>query len=285
MRRARLPWMKRDTLRSLATGRLGDVSFTPRLVALDIDGTLVDLEGRMPDSVEAAVAKVRESGIPIVLATGRGLFGTAPIHEALQLPAGEMVVSNGAVTVRTPPLEIIDEVTFDPAPVIRRVLEARPSALVAVEEVGVGYRLNSYFPDGELQGDMVIESVDELSSRPAARVIIRDPDAPPSEFVELARHLGLHGVSYFIGWSAWMDITPRGVTKASALAKLCRAHGIDRADVLAMGDGHNDVEMLAWAGRGVAMGDAPEAVQSVADAVTGTFAEGGTAAELNRWFG
>jgi hydroxymethylpyrimidine pyrophosphatase-like HAD family hydrolase len=260
-------------------------SFTPRLVALDIDGTLVDLEGRMPDSVEEAVARVRESGTPVVLATGRGLFGTLPIHEALNLPPGEMVVSNGAVTVRTPPLEIVDEVTFDPGPVIREVLEARPTALVAVEDVGVGYRLNKYFPDGELQGEMIIESVEELSSRPAARVIIRDPDAPPSEFVELARHLGLHGVSYFIGWSAWMDITPRGVTKASALGQLCRARGIDRADVLAMGDGHNDVEMLAWAGRGVAMGDAPEAVQSVADAVTGTFAEEGTADELNRWFG
>jgi hydroxymethylpyrimidine pyrophosphatase-like HAD family hydrolase len=52
-----------------------------------------------------------------------------------------------------------------------------------------------------------------------------------------------------------------------------------------MGDGHNDMEMLAWAGRGVAMGDAPEAVQQVADDVTSTFAEGGTAAELDRWFG
>lgn len=279
-----VPLGSSDLSGSPMADRTNGASFAPQLVALDIDGTLVDHEGLLPGSVVEAVARVRAAGVPVVLATGRGLSGAVPIHQALALPPGDIVVSNGAIMARTPPLEVLHEETFDPAPVIRRVLELHPSAIIAVEDAGDGYRLNRPFPDGELQGPMSIQQLEELGSRPAARVIIRDPDVPAEDFVDLARRLGLHGVSYFIGWSAWLDITPRGVTKASALRNLCRRRGIDPGGVLALGDGHNDMEMLAWAGRGVALGDAPEAVQSVADDVTGTFAEGGTAAELNRWF-
>ena len=70
----------------------------------------------------------------------------------------------------------------------------------------------------------------------------------------------------------------------SALAGLATSLGICADDVLALGDGRNDVEMLAWAGRGVAIGDAPDVVKAAADAVTGPFDELGTVAELDRWF-
>jgi hydroxymethylpyrimidine pyrophosphatase-like HAD family hydrolase len=88
-----------------------------------------------------------------------------------------------------------------------------------------------------------------------------------------------------VGWSAWLDIAPAGVNKASALAEVVAGLGVAAQDVLAIGDGRNDIEMLTWAGRGVALGDACPEVHLVADHVTGRFAEGGTAAELNRWFG
>ncbi len=82
-----------------------------------------------------------------------------------------------------------------------------------------------------------------------------------------------------------LDIAPAGVNKASALAGLATSMGIQAADVLAMGDGRNDVEMLTWAGRGVALGDAAPEVQATADHVTARFDQGGTAIELDRWFG
>ena len=230
------------------------MTFNPRMVALDIDGTLVDFEGELPDSVRKAVAKV---DVPVVLATGRGLFGAIPVHEALGLQGGHAVVSNGAVTATMSPVEIESQVTFDPRPIIDHVMDVYPQALIAVEEVGVGYRLNQLFPVGELQGELHIETIDELRSRPAPRVIIRDPNGYADSFRDLAHSLDLHSVSYVIGWSAWLDITPEGVTKASALDTLCRLKGIDPKDVLAIGDGNNDVEMLQWAGRGVAVGDAP----------------------------
>jgi hydroxymethylpyrimidine pyrophosphatase-like HAD family hydrolase len=153
-----------------------------------------------------------------------------------------------------------------------------------VEEVGSGYRINAPFPPGEMTGTIEIVDVDNLVSRPVTRVIVRDPDSSPEDFIELAERLGLHGVSYFIGWSAWLDIAPEGVHKAMALADVCARHGIEAPDVLALGDGRNDIEMLGWAGRGVAMGDAPDEVKQAATDVTGRFDEGGTLAELRRWF-
>ena len=131
---------------------------------------------------------------------------------------------------------------------------------------------------------MIITEVDELVSGPVSRVIIRDPDATADDFVELASRLGLHGTDYVVGWTAWLDLTPVGVSKASGLQMVAERLGVDQADVLAIGDGRNDVEMLQWAARGVAMGQSPLEVQEAADDVTLGVLEDGVAHELDRWF-
>ncbi len=256
----------------------------PQLVALDIDGTIVDHYGIMPDDIHGAIRRVVDAGVPVVLATGRAWHGTQPIFDQLDLPPGPAVASNGAVIVRYPPLEIIKASTFDPSEVIAKVQEIAPGTLIAVEEIGRGYRLSGPFPGGDLTGEMTIEDAVSLSSRPVTRVILRDPDSSVEDFIHLAGHLGLHGVTYFVGWSAWLDIAPDGANKAAALADIAEQLGVSQEDVLALGDGRNDMEMLSWAGRGVAMGDAPPEVQRAADHVTGRFDDGGTAAELVRWF-
>ena len=194
------------------------------------------------------------------------------------------MASNGSVTFRYPPVEVRSTVTFDASAIVRMLMAEVPNAAVAVEEVGVGYRLNRPFPDGEITGEMRLESVEELVAQPVTRVIIRDPHSSEEEFVELAEKLGLSGTNYFIGWTAWLDIAPEGVSKASALADVAEELGVAQADVLAIGDGRNDMEMLRWAGRGVAMGQAPLEVQEAADDVTETVANDGVARELSRWF-
>lgn len=255
----------------------------PRLVALDIDGTLVDSFGVMPPEVHAAVRRIVDAGVPVVLSTGRSWVSTKAIFDQLGLPAGWAVVSNGAMVVTYPPFEIHHETRFDPSAVVRRVAEVAPEVRIAVQD-GLEWRVSGEFPPGELEGEVVVETIDELASREVSRVIIRDPNSSEEKFAELVGQLGLHEVAYFIGWSAWLDIAPKGVDKAHGLQIVCDALGIDRADVLAIGDGRNDIEMLEWAGRGVAMGDAPADVKAAADSVTGDFAELGTVAELGRWF-
>jgi hydroxymethylpyrimidine pyrophosphatase-like HAD family hydrolase len=260
-------------------------SWRPQLVALDIDGTVVDRDGVLPETVRNAVRLVVDAGVPVVLATGRSWHGTRPVFEDLGLPPGSAIASNGAVIVSYPPESIVKAITFDPREVIERVVDFAPGTLIAVEEIGRGYRLNDHFPGGDLTGEMIIEDAEQLSSRPVTRVILRDPTRSDEDFVSLAKHLGLHGVTYFVGWSAWLDIAPEGVNKATALAEVALGLGVSAADVLAFGDGRNDIEMLRWAGRGVAIGDAPAEVQRAADAVSDRLADGGPTAELMRWFG
>jgi hydroxymethylpyrimidine pyrophosphatase-like HAD family hydrolase len=256
----------------------------PKLVALDIDGTIVDHAGVLPESVYAAVRRVVDAGVPVVLSTGRSWHATKPIFDLLELPPGYAVSSNGAVVVAYPPVEVIREVTFDPRDVLDKVAEFAPQALVATEELGVGYRVSDHFPHGDLQGDINKVPWAELRSRPVTRVVVRDPRSSVPDFLRLAERLGLHGVSYYIGYTAWLDIAPEGVHKATGLREVCARLGVDSADVLAMGDGRNDIEMLRWAGRGVAIGDAPDEVKAAADAVTDGFEADGTPTELARWF-
>ncbi len=254
-----------------------------RLVALDIDGTLVDAQEHIRPHVLEAVRSARAAGVHVVLATGRAVFGITAILDRLDLHEGHCVASNGAVTFTYDPVQITSATTFDPAPAVRTVLEAVPEALVAVEVIGRGYRTNAHFPDGEIRGEMWIESVEDLVAEPVTRVIIRDPSASAEQFLDLAERIGLHGINYFVGYTAWLDLAPEGVSKASGLSKVAAELGVVPADVLAIGDGRNDLEMLEWAGRGVAMGQAPDEVKAVADAVTGRWDEDGVAQALADW--
>lgn len=274
--------------------------WTPKLVALDIDGTLLipDLEHgfsteTVTEPVTEAVLAAARAGAHVVLASGRAPLSMAGVADRLGLTAlvaelaGErlhVVASNGSVVFRHAPMEVVHEVLFDASQAVRTVLEHVPGAAVAVEEHGLGYRVNRLFPPGELDGEMIICDLEEMISDHVSRVIIRDPDSTSEDFVNLARQLGLHGTNYFIGWTAWLDLAPEGVSKASGLEWVCRDLGVDAADVLAIGDGRNDIEMLTWAGRGVAMGQGPEVVRLAADHVTGTVQDDGAATELRRWF-
>jgi Cof subfamily protein (haloacid dehalogenase superfamily) len=259
-------------------------AWRPQVVALDIDGTLVDHEGVLPEIVRRSVRRVTAAGVPVVLTTGRSWHATRPVFEQLGLPSGPAVASNGAVTVDFPPFEVRQVVTFDPSEVIEKVLREHPTAALAAEVIGQGYRVTRQFPDGDLTGSIEEVSVKDLAGSDVTRIVVRDPESSELEFIALAERLGLHGVSYSVGWSAWLDIAPAGVNKATALAEVVAGLGYSAADVLAIGDGRNDIEMLTWAGRGVAIGDACAEVCAVADHVTGTFADGGAALELDRWF-
>ena len=260
------------------------MTFVPRLVALDVDGTLVDGANVMTPAVREVVHAVRAAGIETVIATGRGVPGVMDAAENLGFTEGFAVASNGAVTFRyDPEIELLDVVTFDASEAVRRVLEHMPEALVAVEEVGVGFRLNKPFPDNEITGQFVVEDVESLISEPVARVVIRSADHTRDEFTAIVKDLGLSGTNYYIGYSAWLDLAPEGVSKASGLDYLCTKLGIAQSEVLAIGDGNNDLEMLNWAGRGVAMGQAPQAVIDAADAVTGPIEQDGLVEELSKY--
>lgn len=249
------------------------MTVTPHLVALDVDGTTINHAGDLSPAVHDAVRAVADAGHHVTIATGRSIIATMPIVEALGLTRGYAVCSNGAVTLRLDPsleggYEVIEAVTFDPAPALNLLRDEWPDAVVAVEELGVGFKLSAPFPDGELQGELRVVPWDELVAHPVTRVTFRDPSGTSEDFMDLSERIGLHGVNYSVGFTAWLDINPEGVSKGSALELVRRDLGVEPAHTVAVGDQRNDLEMLRWAARGVAMGQAPDEVKAAADETT-----------------
>lgn len=251
------------------------------LVALDIDGTTVHHDGTLSARVRDAV-RVAARRHEVVIATGRSVLAAIPVIEALGLRTGYAVCSNGAVTLRLDPAmengwSVIDAQTFDPAPVLHALRDAFPLGGLAVERVGRGFDIHGHFPADELDGEVRQVSWQELFAEPTARVTFNDPETDVEAFTEHVGALGLHGVNYAIGFTAWLDITATGVSKAFALEAVRGRLGIESGRTVAVGDQRNDLEMLAWAGCGVAMGNAPNEVAEVADYVTGHVVDDGLA--------
>lgn len=152
------------------------------------------------------------------------------------------------------------------------------------DEAGV-YRYTHPFPPAttEAAEEQVIVPFDALLDGRAVRVVAVVPDHDVTEFRVIVERMDLKGVTFSLGWTAWLDIAAEGITKAAAAEKVRAVLGFGRDRVMAVGDGFNDIEFLQWAGefgRGVAMGHAPEALQAVATEITGTFAEDGLARVL-----
>jgi len=245
-----------------------------RLVGLDIDGTLMHWGGELSDRVVDAVQQVRMSRNHVVLATGRNILATMPVVERLGIRRGYLVCSNGALTLRLTPTapggyEVIDAVTFDPSAVLASIREELPDALVAVEDMGVGFRVTHEFPMDELTGPQKVVDFDQLSQHPVTRVVIRAPGVDVSHFDAIVQRLGLADVTYAVGYTAWLDLTPPGVTKASALEKIRERLDVLPGHTVAVGDGNNDVDMLRWAADSYAMANATEHVAREAGSVVG----------------
>lgn len=249
-----------------------------RLVGLDIDGTLMNYGGEISPAVVEMVEKVRMCRTHVVLATGRNIVATLPVAQALGIRRGWAVCSNGAVTIRLNPAtpggyDIATVRTFDPRTALELVRSELPDAFVAVEDLGVGFRVAKEFPMGELVGRQMLVDYEQLWKEPATRVVVRAPGVDVTHFDAVVRAMGLQDVTYAIGYTAWLDLTGPGVSKGSALEELREHLGVDPEHTVAVGDGTNDIDMLRWAARSAAMGNAPDNVKAVAGEVLGLVAD------------
>jgi hydroxymethylpyrimidine pyrophosphatase-like HAD family hydrolase len=258
------------------------------LVALDIDGTVLREDGVLNDAVVDAVARVRDAGHEVMLATGRSVAMTLPILDRLSITPEYLVCSNGAITLKRDPLGPMGYVrehvvSFDPTDVLQTIRGALETANYAVEDETGMYRFTGSFPDGTLGAASEKVEFDALLGVRATRVVVISPGHAIEDFLSVVERMGLHKVSYNVGWTAWLDIAPDGVNKATALERVRELLGIPRSRVMAIGDGRNDIDMLEWAaaeGRAIAMGQAPDEVRAVATEVTGTDLDDGVAKAL-----
>lgn len=185
-----------------------------------------------------------------------------------------------AARQENPPVFLLQAHTFDPSSDIEIISREIPGSIMAVESIDDVRHITAEFPLGELSGESVIVPLEELSHPQATRLTIRVPDLSAQELLEKVKELGLHGVEYAVGWSAWMDVSPKGITKATGLADILETLGLPQNNTVAIGDSGNDREMLRWAALGVAMGNAPEYVAQWADIRTADVKEDGAALVL-----
>ena len=259
------------------------------LIAIDIDGTLVHDDGYLSPRVVAEVERVRALGHEIIVATGRSAANAIPVVNSVGIKHGHSVCSNGAVTIEVDPVhprgfKPVEVITFDPSAVLERLIKHLPDAHFAIETANGDYKFHKAFPAYALGANNIETPLEHLMGEPVSRVVVLSPGQSVEDFLDVIAEVGLHSVSYAIGYTAWLDISPEGISKASALEVQRQKLGIAPDRVITMGDGRNDISMFEWAraggGLAFAMGQGPDEVKAAATAVTASVEEDGVAQVL-----
>jgi hydroxymethylpyrimidine pyrophosphatase-like HAD family hydrolase len=264
------------------------VTQTPRLVATDLDGTLVGRDRTVSPRTVEVLRRLDAAGVVIVLVTGRPIRWLQPVYD--QLPVRPIAIcANGAATYDPGSDTILHSTPIEPgalAEVCGRLRAAVPGVVFAVErDGGRQMRHEPSFPVGPWEVDhesVGPASYPELLTRPAAKLLVRAGVQQPDEFtVRVGECLAGLAEATHSSSSGMVEVSAVGVTKATALARVAREHAVAATEVVAFGDMPNDLAMLTWAGRGVAMANGHPAVLAAAhDVTTATNEDDGVAAYL-----
>ncbi|AZI43392.1 HAD family phosphatase [Deinococcus psychrotolerans] len=254
---------------------------TFKLVASDLDGTLLSSAGEVSVRSRAALAGVQAAGGVVVLITGRPSRMVLPLASALGL-SGHVICSNGAAIHRLPGGEPEDLRTLSPE-VLRCAV---PALRLACPDLGLALEWGSGM-QAETAYRAAPDSVSDVlnfldAGHPVLKVMARSATLSPAQLTELINARCGDELHASLSGAPFAEIAARGVHKSAALARLCAGLGIRAGEVLAFGDAPNDLPLLSWAGCGVAVANAVPEVLAVADQVTLNNDEDGVAALLER---
>jgi Cof subfamily protein (haloacid dehalogenase superfamily) len=261
---------------------------TPRVVATDLDGTVVRSDGTISVRTRRALTAAADAGAMIVLVTGRPPRWLRGMAEATG-HHGLAICANGAIVWDLHSESVVSSYPIDVSTVrdIATSLRAEiPELGFAVETVDTFAHEPSYHPRWATDEQTVVAELEALLSRPVAKLLARHEGLTADELLARARTVVADELASLTHSSreGLLEISAAGVTKASTLRAVCEQHGHGPADVVAFGDMPNDLPMLAWAGHSVAVGNAhPEVLQAV-DEVTASNDADGVAQVLERWF-
>ena len=259
-----------------------------RLLATDLDGTLLGPAGTISDRNVAALRAAREAGWYVVLATGRPPFMVDLLAPQLGDVATHGVMANGSVVATLPDQTVLRTVRFEiglAVGVVRQLREIDDDYGFALatdrgfaHETGFAERMPAPTPTPPTAD--VLVAADEATEAIKLMVFHRRHGA--HELLGLLPTILGHDVSVTHMGADCVEVGVAGIDKATGLKFLCDHLGVDAADVVAFGDEYNDHEMLVWAGHGIAMANAPEETRRLADEVTLTNVEDGVAVALER---
>jgi Cof subfamily protein (haloacid dehalogenase superfamily) len=259
----------------------------PRLIATDMDGTLLRADETVSADTVAELERWRDDGVPVVLATGRPPRWMHKIREVLR--HGTAVCCNGAVLLDLASFEFFEEDLLTPGVLEEITTELRrrqPDTWFAVE-YGDQFRHEPiYRPrwDIDVPG-VAAATLDEMVAAPVAKLLARHQALSRDEFVALVEEVVGHRATVTNSSADPLaEISAAGVTKASGLAKVAVRYGLGPEDVVVFGDMPNDIPAFEWVrdggGRAVAMAHAHPDLMAVATDVTGTNDADGVAAFL-----
>ena len=260
---------------------------TPRLIASDLDGTLVRSDGTVAGRTVAVLARAEEAGIPFVMVTGRPPRWMAEISR-MTGHRGIAVCANGALVYDLHTEQVVESflLTEDAAnevvAALRRVL---PDIAFAVERPDLGFaHEDTYVPSWEDPAHRP-KPVGQLVTGGVVKLLARHRGLGPDELLAAAREaVGERATLTHSSNDGLLEVSAAGTSKATGLAVLAREHGVAPEHVIAFGDMPNDLPMLAWAGHSVAVANAHPEVLDVADEVTASNNDDGVAKVLERWF-
>jgi len=262
------------------------VSAAVRLVATDLDGTLLRSDGAVSERTRRAVARAQEAGIAVVLVTARPPRTLRPL--AWQVGAtGLAICCNGAIVYDVTTDEVVGHAPLAAVAAQRLVVALRaavPGVCFAVER---GLRFGQeprYAALAPIAGDHtpLIDDAAALCAGGVTKLIVLHPDVPLQDLLHAAREVAGDEAVVTHSSALFVEVSATGVTKAAALQGLCARLGIDAAQVVACGDMPNDLPMLHWAGRSVAVANAHPDVLAAVTEVTLPNDEDGVARVLER---
>lgn len=250
-----------------------------RLVATDLDGTIVRSDGTVGARTAAALGAVEAAGLAVVLVTGRPPRWMHPVAEATG-HRGIAVCANGAVLYDLHTEQVVDTFALDPATALEVVDALRREVgdvAFAVESVG-GFGLEPHYEARyALPDDVRVAPAEELLASGAVKLLVRHGALGADELMARARAAvgDVATVTHSNARDRLVEVSAGGVSKATTLARVCAGRGVRDVEVLAFGDMPNDLPMLAWAGTSVAVANAHPDVLAEVDAVTASHDEDG----------
>ena len=259
-----------------------------KLIAIDMDGTLLDEQKEISNKNKVILQEAAQAGIKIVLCTGRPKSGILPYFDQLNLTGEEYVIgNNGCLTMTSKDWQFlrIEAVVADRLDALEALLADFPQLNLVLFTPDANYILGQEInpqakKDSEIEFSQIFHT--DLATFKRKNIPVLVPifmgethilDSFQQRFEEhLSQEFNtVRSLDYAF------EALPMGVSKAKALEELARDLGIAAKEVMAIGDGNNDLEMLEFAGLSIAMGNANEAVKELADFVTGSNEESGVA--------
>ena len=263
-----------------------------KLLVLDVDGTLLNDEREISKRTLAALLKVQQMGVRIVLASGRPTYGLMPLAKTLELGnyGGFVLSYNGCQIIKAQNGEILFERRINPEmlPCLEKKARKNGFAIFTYHDdtLITDSPDNEYIKNEALLNNLKIIREDEFSTAidfaPCKCMLVSDKE---KALIGLEQHWEkrLAGTQdAFRSEPYFLEVVPCGVNKANTLGALLEHLGVTREEVIAVGDGVCDVTMLQLAGMGVAMGHSQDSVKVCADYVTASNEEDGVALAVEK---